>query len=186
MKELAIGIFIMLMLAAFMGSNDPLGWESQARIEQQTQLQIANIQANAQLEAIRLEQAAARERAQMRAELIQQLLAVLPITVAIICVAVLLGLLMHFRMKHQMTLAAGSPLPSPAGHLETQQRLLPAPALPLLELSPTDLHQLQQQAQAANHRLDLVGQHGHHLALLIDNVTGQIRAQRRVIWNEAL
>ena len=40
MKELAIGIFIMLMLAAFMGSNDPLGWESQARIEQQTQLAI--------------------------------------------------------------------------------------------------------------------------------------------------
>lgn len=181
MKELAIGIFVVLVLAALSSGSDPLGWEAQARIEQQTQLQIATIQANTELEAIRLEQAAARERAQVRAALLQQFLAVLPMTIAIICVAVLLGLLMHHRVKQQLALSILSRRPSPAENLEASQRLLPAPSLPLLELSRAELHQLQQQAQAANHRLDVVGQQDHQLALLVDNLTGQVSAERKFV-----
>ena len=186
MKELAIGIFVVLLLAALSSGPDPLGWEAQARIEQQTQLQVATIQANAQLEAIRLKQTAARERAQIRAALIQQFLQVLPMTVTIICAALLLGLLMYYRGKQQMALATASLPLAPDGYLETPQRLLPTRTLPLLELSRAELHRLQQQAQTANHRLDVVRQQGHHQALLIDNVTGQIRAQRGFVMNEVL
>lgn len=183
MKGITIGIFVLLLFAALNTGNDPLGWEAQARIEHQTQLQVATIQANAELEAIRLEQAAAMERAQVRAALLQQFLQVLPITVAIICAAVLLGLLMHYRWKQQTSV--NSTRSYSAGYLAAPQSLLPASSSPLLELAPTELQQLQQQAQATNHRMDVVKHQGHHMALLIDNVTGQVSAEREFLMREA-
>ena len=176
MRGIVIGIFILMLLGVTKLGNDPLGWEARARIEQQTQLQVATIQANAELEALRLEHAAAMERAQFRASLIAEFVAVLPLTIGILCGAILLGMFIRYQRRNR--LVAGTISTSIAGPKKMNSRGFSSLSVPILPISAGQFKELQHQAHTTNHRLDVVKQGHHQTALLIDNVTGQVLAAR--------
>ena len=176
MKGIAVAAFLLLLYLVLNLDDDPLGWNARERVAQ-LQLQQVEIQAQAQLEAQRLEQAAAMQRAQFRAQLISQYVNVLPLTLGLICAAALTGLALYSWWHHRPR-AFADRRATQGSAVRTQS---PPPALPLLQITSQDLHQLRQQAKKVNHRLEVVGQGRQHTALLIDNPTGKVRAQRTFV-----
>ena len=181
MRGLVIGIFILMILGATNLGSDPLGLESQARIEQQTQLQLAQLQlqqaqlqAQAQLEAQRLEQAARMQRAQLLAQYVQRL----PLTIGIICAAVLLGMGLHYGWKWRMMAMAVNPRLGSTDLNQDPPLSQASPPSSLVAISMAEVQRLHHQAQGTGHRVEVIRQGRHHQALLVDNATGHIQAQR--------
>lgn len=165
MKGIGLGVFLALFYIALNLDNDPLGWHARERAAQLA-LQQAQLYAHIQLEQTRLEQAAALQQAQFRAQLLKKYVSVLPLTLGILSAAVLVGLLIHYRSRPGRGIARSLSAHSPG-----------------LRITHQDLAHLRRQAHACGYRMDVARKGMHHQALLIDNATGTVRAQR-MFWLE--